>query len=458
MWKKWSIFRVSTVKIIALGFMGVILAGAFLLWLPISNSASLPFIDTLFTSTSAVCVTGLMTIVPATSLTPFGKLVLLFLIQVGGFGIIALMTTFFLVTGKQITVKQRVVIRQAYGLETLAGMVSFIRRILYGTIVVEGAGALLYSVVFIPRYGIVHGVFYSVFHSVSAFCNAGIDLLGDKSLMGYVENPLINVTTMLLIVLGGLGFPVWYDLCATIREHGGRGSCKRRMWGRLTLQSKIVLTMTGLLIVIGTVCFFVLESRNPETMGQLTIPEQIMASAFQSVTTRTAGFATVPQDMLSKGSRFAGIVLMFIGGSPAGTAGGVKTTTVAMLLLTAHSVLRGKRDTECFGRKVSDDIVRTGITITLLSFFSWGVGTMLVTVVDSQADTLNVMYETMSALGTVGLSAGLTSSLSRVSQLILIALMYLGRIGPMTMALVFVGKTDESSAQRELPEKPIMIG
>lgn len=458
MWKKWNIFRFSTMKIIALGFMGVILTGAVLLWLPVSHQAPLSFFDALFTSVSAVCVTGLMTIVPAVRLTIVGKVILLLLIQVGGFGIIACMTAFFLVTGMKITVKQRVAIRQAYGLDTLSGMVRFIRRILYGTAVVEAGGALLYGFVFIPAYGIPRGIFYSLFHSISAFCNAGIDILGDQSLLLYRADPLVNGTTMLLIILGGLGFPVWYDLIATVRSYAKRGARKGRIWSRLTLQSKIVLAMTALLLLSGAVCFFVLEFHNQKTMGDLSLPGKLMASLFQSVTTRTAGFATVSQQALSKGSKLAAIVLMFIGGSPAGTAGGVKTTTVAMLLLTAHSVLQGRKDTECFGRKISDEIVRSGITITLLSFLCWGIGAMLVTVFDAGADTLDVLYETMSAIGTVGLSADLTGSLSRASQTVLILLMYLGRIGPLTMALILAGRASDHAGQRQLPEKQIMIG
>lgn len=445
-------------KIIALGFMGVIFAGAVVLWLPVSNVTPVTFFDALFTSASAVCVTGLMTIVPAAQFTLFGKIVLLVLIQIGGFGIIACMTAFFLVTGMKISVKQRVAIRQAYGLDTLSGMVKFIRRILYGTIVAEGGGAVLYSFVFIPQYGVRQGIFYSIFHSISAFCNAGIDILGDKSFIPYVANPLVNLTTMTLIVMGGLGFPVWYDVYSTFQKYAGQGGCRRRIWGRLMLQSKIVLSMTVILIGFGALCFFVLEFRNGQSMGSLSLGEKIMASFFQSVTTRTAGFATVPQDVLSKGSRFAAIVLMFIGGSPAGTAGGVKTTTVAMLLLTVHSVLKGKRDTECFGRKLSDGIVRSGITITLLSFACWGVGTMFVIIFDKRADMLNVMFETMSAIGTVGLSANLTAGLSRMSQSVLIVLMYLGRIGPLTMALILAGKASGHASQRSLPEKQIMIG
>ncbi len=219
-----------------------------------------------------------------------------------------------------------------------------------------------------------------------------------------------------------------------------------------------MLSMTAFLILAGTIGFFLLEYNNPSTMGDLSVPEKLMASAFQSVTTRTAGYASVSQSGLTAGSRFLGCILMFIGGSPAGTAGGIKTTTAAMLLLTAVSVLRGRRDTECFGRRVADDIVRSGITITLITFISWLTGVMALGIFEPGRDFLNLMYEASSAIGTVGLSADLTPQLSRASHVVLMLLMYIGRIGPLTMALVFAGKADKSVQFRELPEKRLMLG
>lgn len=443
---------------IAVGFLGVILLGAVLLWLPISNRQPIAFADALFTAVSAVCVTGLVTITPAVQFTVFGKGILLALIQIGGLGVIACMVAFFLIIKKKITMKERVLIQQTYNLDTLSGMVQFVIRILRGTFVVEGIGALLYSIRFIPEFGLVEGICYSVFHAVSAFCNAGIDILGSSSYMAYVKSPIVSLTTIFLIVIGGLGFPVWHDIYTNTKRVITEKQPARRLFMRLKLQTKIVLTMTAVLLITGFLGFFILEYKNPETMGGLNFWQKLMASGFQSVTTRTAGFASVSQAGLTSGSKLLACILMFVGGSPAGTAGGVKTTTVAMLLLTCLGVLKGKRDTECFGRKIEPSIVRSGIAIILLTFLFWLSGVTLITVLEPQVDFLRIMYEVTSAMATVGLTADLTPELCRASQAVLMVLMYVGRIGPITMALVFAGRANSGTQLRDLPEKRIMLG
>ena len=334
--------RLSTMQIVALGFMGIILAGGLLLWLPFSNRQPISFLDALFTAVTCVCVTGLVTVVPATQFTLIGKGIMLVLIQIGGLGVIACTSAFFLLLRKKISFRGRQMISQSYGLDTMSGMVKFIIRVLKGTFTVEAIGAVFYSIRFVQDYGVVKGVGYGIFHSVSAFCNAGVDLLGSNSLIGYAGSPLINFTTILLIVVSGLGFPVWYDILGNIkkavRERGTRPL--KWLFTRLELQSKVVLVMTGFLILFGTVLFFLLEYSNPATMGEFSVTKKLMASLFQSVTTRTAGFAAVSQSALRPGSRLLGCLLMFIGGSPTGTAGGIKTTTAAMLVLTVISVLQ----------------------------------------------------------------------------------------------------------------------
>lgn len=443
---------------IAVGFLGVILLGAVLLWLPISNQQPIAFADALFTAVSAVCVTGLVTITPAVQFTVIGKGILLALIQIGGLGVIACMVAFFLIIKKKITMKERVLIQQTYNLDTLTGMVQFVIRILRGTFLVEGIGALLYSIRFIPEFGLVEGICYSVFHAVSAFCNAGIDILGSSSYMAYVKSPIVSLTTIFLIVIGGLGFPVWHDIYTNTKRVITERQPARRLFMRLKLQTKIVLTMTAVLLITGFLGFFILEYKNPETMGGLNFWQKLMASGFQSVTTRTAGFASVSQAGLTSGSKLLACILMFVGGSPAGTAGGVKTTTVAMLLLTCLGVLKGKRDTECFGRKIEPSIVRSGIAIILLTFLFWLSGVTLITVLEPQVDFLRIMYEVTSAMATVGLTADLTPELGRASQAVLMVLMYVGRIGPITMALVFAGRANSGTQLRDLPEKRIMLG
>lgn len=450
--------RLSTMQIIALGFFGVIFLGGLILWLPVCNQKPIAFIDALFTSVTSVCVTGLVTVVPAEQFTLLGKIVVLVLIQIGGLGVIACTAAFFLLLRKRITMKGRIMIQQAYGLDTLSGMVRFVIRILKGTFLVEGIGAVLFAIKFVPEFGAARGIWYGVFHLVSAFCNAGIDIIGDSSFIRYVDSPLVNFTTMFLIVMGGLGFPVWYDVITTVRQEGAKKVPRRRFLTRLGLQSKIVLTMTAFLILAGALGFFVLEFNNPDTIGSLSVPEKAMASAFQSVTTRTAGYASVSQSGLTDSSKMLGCILMFIGGSPAGTAGGIKTTTAAMLLLTAASVLRGRRDTECFGRKLENGVVRSGITIMLLTFLFWLAGVTALSVFEPGKDFIDLMYEASSAIGTVGLTADLTPQLTTASHVVLMSMMYVGRIGPVTMALVFAGKADKSAQFRELPEKKIMLG
>ena len=450
--------RLNTMQIVALGFFGVIFLGGVILWLPICNQKPIEFIDALFTSVTSVCVTGLVTVIPAEQYTLFGQVVVMILIQIGGLGVIACMALFFLLLGKKISMKGRILIQEAYGLDTLSGLVKFIIRIVRGTFIVEGIGAVLFSFKFVPEFGLAKGIWYGVFHSISGFCNAGIDIIGDSSFMRYVDSPLVSLTTMFLIVMGGLGFPVWHDIFVTAKKGAGEKGARRRIFTRLGLQSKIVLTITAFLIIFGTVGYFLLEFNNPETMKDLSIPEKVLASAFQSVTTRTAGFASVSQSGLTESSRLLGCILMFIGGSPAGTAGGIKTTTAAMLILTVLCVLRNRRDTECFDRKIATESIKSGVTIALITFMVLFAGIMALTVFEPGVDVLDLMYEAASAMGTVGLSADLTPNLTRASHIVLMLMMYIGRIGPLTMALVFAGKSDKSSQFRELPEEKVMLG
>ncbi len=299
----------NTVRIISIGFFGVILLGSLLLWLPFSNHQPIRYIDALFTAVTCVCVTGLVTVVPAAQFTVAGKVILLILIQIGGLGIIACTTAFLILVGKRINMKERVVIQEAYGLSTLQGMIRFIERVLWGTFLVEGIGAIGYSFQFIPEYGVAKGIFYSVFHSISAFCNAGVDILGDSSFTRYVNTPVITITTTMLVILSGLGYPVWIDLAKNIKmtiQSKGKRPVGRTIT-RLSLQSKIVLTMTLFLLTLGTVGFYLLEHHNPATMGTLNAAGKFQAAFFQSVTTRTAGFASISQSGLTNWFEAAGL-------------------------------------------------------------------------------------------------------------------------------------------------------
>ena len=451
--------RWNTLRVTAAGFLGVILLGAALLSLPVSNTQPIAFTDALFTSATSVCVTGLVTVVPASQFTLFGKVILLLLIQIGGLGVIACGTLFLFLLNKKITIQERVVLKEAYGADRLGGIVKLVRKVILGTFAVEGAGVVLYAFQFIPEYGLVRGIGYSVFHAVSAFCNAGIDILGSSSLSNYVTNPIINVTTILLIILSGIGFTVWFDVIDNNRRLV-RGEVPKRWWfTRLRLQSKLAVIMTVLLIFAGTVFVFLAEYRNPDTIGKLSIGQKLMASMFQSVTTRTAGFCTVSQGALHTESKLFCAILMFIGGSPGGTAGGVKTTTFAMLFLACLTFVRGGNDTECMGRKITVANFRTGFAVVMVAFAVFITGTIAVLFLEPDSILLeNVIYETASAVGTVGLTADLTPRLCRASQYVLMVMMYIGRLGPLTMALMFAGKTHPRDRIRSLPEEQIMVG
>lgn len=450
--------RLSTMQILAIGFLGTIFIGGVLLWLPVSNTRPITFLDALFTSVTAVCVTGLVTVVPAVQFTLMGKVILLILIQIGGLGVIACVTGFFIILRRKITVRERVIIQETYNMEHLSGMVAFIIKIIKGTFLVEGIGALFFAIQFIPEFGVGKGIFYAVFHSISAFCNAGVDILGDSSFVKYAGNPVINITTMLLIIVSGIGFTVWHDIIGNIRKIKRKEMAANRFWKRLTLHSKLAVTMTVILIVSGTVFVFLLEYNNPETIGNLSLGEKIAASAFHSVSTRTAGFATISQTGLRESTKFLTCMLMFIGGSPGGTAGGVKTTTVAMLFLTCMSVIHGRKDTECFGRKIPAENFRTGFSVVVMAFLFLSAGVTMLTIVEPGKEFMPLLYEAVSAIGTVGLTADVTPKLSVAGKIVVMVMMYVGRIGPVTFALVFGTKRNQKERYRELPERRIMVG
>lgn len=451
--------RWNTLRVTAAGFLGVILLGAVLLYLPVSNTQPISFIDALFTSVTSVCVTGLITVTPAVQFTLFGKIVLLLLIQIGGLGIIACATLFFFLLHRQITMQETIVLKESYAEERIGGTVKLVRKVIIGTFIVEGAGAVLYSFQFIPEYGPVKGIWYSIFHAVSAFCNAGIDILGNNSLENYVANPVINVTTILLIILSGIGFNVWFDVINNSRRLIKKEIPGRWWFARLRLHSKLAIIMTLVLILCGTVFVFLAEYRNPGTIGELSLGQKLLASLFQSVTTRTAGFCSVPQGALHEETKLFCSLLMLIGGSPGGTAGGIKTTTMAMLFLACLTFVRGGNDTECMGKKITVANFRTGFCVVMVAFFAFITGTIVILILEPDSILLvNVIYETASAIGTVGLTADLTQHLGRASQCVLMLMMYIGRLGPLTLALMFAGKNHPRDRIRSLPEEGIMVG
>lgn len=447
----------TTTRMIALGFFAAIVLGTILLSLPIATKSRTvtPFVDSVFTATTSTCVTGLTTVVTVEHWSLFGQLVILFLIQFGGLGIVTFSTVILLILGKRISLKERLLIQEAYNLDTLQGLVAITIRVMKGTLVVEGIGAVLYSVRFINDYGPVRGIWYAIFHSVSAFCNAGIDLLGSSSLEKYQTDVLINVVTMLLIILGGIGFPIWWEVVNNIRNVRKKWKRDEKAVLRFSYQFKVVVTITLILIAAGTVLTLIMEYDNPETLKPLKGGQKLLAALFQSVTLRTAGFATISQKGFREATCLVYLLLMIIGGSPSGTAGGIKTTTAAVIGASVLSTVRGKEDVSLMKRKIPDRVAKKALAVTGVSIMAIFVLALLLTAVQ-KSNFLDTIYEVISATATVGLSRDLTQGLNAAGKWIIILGMYLGRIGPITMALAFNSK--RSGARTSNPTGRLMVG
>lgn len=463
----------STTRKIALGFAAVILAGAILLTLPISSSTgeATSFIDALFAATTSVCVTGLVTVVTATYWSLFGHIVILILIQLGGFGVICCGIWILQLLRRKIHLKDRKMIQESYGLDgeidgdvvnkdikkNISNYDGLVKRIVRGTFIIEGIGAMLLAVRFIPQFGPAKGIWYSIFHAVSAFCNAGIDVLSEVSLMEYKGDALVNLTISFLIITGGIGFIVWWDVVRVIKQAIAQKKYKNMLFKRLSLHSKVAITTTIVLILIGTVGIFCFEYSNEKTMANESVGTKLLMSFFQSVTPRTAGYFTMLQENMTSPSYLLTIILMLIGGSPMGTAGGMKTTTIAMVVFCIIGVVKGKKDIEAFGRRISSENIRMGITVIAISLMTLILGVMLLLVVEPFG-IRPIVYEAVSAVATVGLGYGMTPYLTATGKLVLILLMYIGRTGPITMAMVFGSRQGKEQKGVQLAEKKIIIG
>lgn len=448
--------RLRPAHVIVLGFLGLIFLGAFLLCLPISSRARTwtPFLDALFTAASAVCVTGLVVVDTGTHFSMFGQVIVLLLIQAGGLGFMTLTTMVMLLLRRKITLKDRLVIQEALNQNENKGLVRLTRNILFVTLAIEGAGFLL----LIPAFAIEHGgigVWFAAFTAVSAFCNAGFDVLGSVSgaftgLTGFASNVLLNLTVCMLIILGGLGFSVIMDI--------GKNKFNFR---RLTFHSKIVLVFTGILILLGWVFFFAAEFNNTATMGNMSLGNKIMAGFFQSVTCRTAGFNTVNQNDLNSASKLVSMLLMFIGASPGSTGGGIKTTTLAILILMVIAGIKSDENVVVSKRTISYRNALKSVSVALVGLtLVFMVGLILLVSehghVPPDLLTLdNVLFETFSAFGTVGLSSGMTQFMSPIGKILLMLVMFFGRVGVITIGLMFMRKKPNDI---RYPEGNIMIG
>lgn len=430
--------NIKSAQIIPLGFLFMILIGTLLLMLPIStvSGESTSFLTALFTATTSVCVTGLVVVDTYAHWSLFGQVIILILIQLGGFGIVTVYSSFMLAAGRKISFRDRLLIKDAFNLDSNLGLIRFLMGVLKGTFLVEGLGACFYMIDFIPRFGVAKGIWYSVFTSISAFCNAGIDTLGPDSLISYQSNPFILIVTMGLIILGGLGYVVWFDLKLTLTTTRQAKKGISFYFKRLGEHTKLVLALTLFLILSGAVLVFALEYNNPDTIGNMGLGGKIINSIFQSVTFRTAGFAAVPQDGLSDATAIMGCIYMFIGGSPVGTAGGVKTVTLFLVFLNTLSFINNDEESVVFKRTVSKDLIRKASAIVSVSFIITFVFIVLL-LATNDVSTTDAIYEVTSATATVGLSRALTPSLNEIGRVIIIFAMFLGRIGPISMAIFF---------------------
>ncbi|MGM0438081.1 MAG: TrkH family potassium uptake protein [Bacillota bacterium] len=439
-----EIYNLTPAQILVAGYFAVILTGTILLSLPMATTAagSLGIIDSLFTATSATCVTGLIVVNTSSAFTVFGQVVIMVLIQIGGLGIMSMSTLMAFLIGKKISLKERLVIQQDLNQFGISGLVRLIQYVLGFTLIIEGAGAIFMFTKLIHEYKLVNAIYYSIFHAVSAFNNAGFDLFGN-SLAGFTGSIIMNFSVMILIILGGIGFGVLTE------------STNDKRFGKSSLQSKIVVVMTLILLVVGFLVLLALEFNNPETMGNLPFGEKILSAMFLSVTPRTAGFNTLPTDALHSSSLFFIIILMFIGASPGSTGGGIKTTTFGIMVITMWNKIIGKKDIEIYNRRIDEEDVLKAMAITLLAIALVVLITIILTITESKP-FIDILFETVSAFGTVGLSTGVTPTLSTVGRILITLTMFAGRVGPLTLAVAFAER--ERKGIYHYPKEKIMVG
>ncbi len=440
---------ISTSKLLAFGFLTIILAGGILLCLPVSSSSHTytPILDCIFTSTSAVCVTGLVILDTGTYWSIFGQIVILCLIQIGGIGFMSFATFVLLIARRKISMQNRIVLKDSYNISHAGGIVRIAKHVLIFTFATEILGAILFMFTFIPRYGMLKGIGVSIFHSIASFCNAGFDLLGNfNSLTEYTSNPLILIVTMSLIIIGGIGFFVMEDI-VTIKK--GLKS--------LSFHSKLVLSTTLVLILLGALAIFIFEYNNPKTLGSLSIGNKIIESFFNSITPRTAGFNTLNMPSLTSMSTLVIIFLMFIGGSPGSTAGGIKTTTISVLLITVYSWIKGKENIDVFHRRIGYNTLKKSITIAVLTTLLILLDIFILSLTET-GTFRQIVFEVFSAFGTVGLTMNFTPLLSAAGKIVIITAMFIGRLSPLTIALAISKQTFSSEGKYQYPEGDILLG
>ncbi len=438
--------KLSHSQILAGGFFIIILIGAVILNMGFSSAKgeSIGFLDALFTSTSSVCVTGLIVADTGTYWSDFGKFVIMILVQIGGLGFMTLATLGVLISGERLSYSEKLLIQDSLSSEKTSGILKFSKKIVLVSLFIEFVGAICLSIAFVPEFGFVKGICYGIFHSVTAFCNAGFDIMGNfSSLTAYFNNPIVNISIMLLIILGGLGFSTIFDIN------------RKRSFKKFKLNTKIILITTAILIVIPTFLFFIFEMDNPKTLGTMNLGEKILASLFQVVSPRTAGYNTIDLSQMHDSTKFLTIILMFIGGAPASTAGGLKITTFALIIISVYCLFKQKSEIEIFGRTVPFKNLNKALVSLVIGFTLVITGTMII-LSYSDFDFLTVLYEVTSAYATVGLTLGITTKLNAICKITLIILMFMGRVGSLTVLYSFI-KTD-SKKKYKYPKEEINIG
>ncbi|MDR0880090.1 MAG: TrkH family potassium uptake protein [Clostridioides sp.] len=439
-------------QIILIGFAAVILVGSLLLTLPIAtvSRVSGSYIDSLFTATSAVCVTGLVIADTGTHWSLFGQIVIILLIQTGGLGFMTVATSFVMFTKKKINLKERLVIQESLNQLDLSGLVKMVRYVVLITFIIEGLGAISLATVFVPEFGI-KGIWFSVFHAISAFCNAGFDLMGTvsgpyTSMTRYVNNATVTLTISLLIIFGGIGYPVFIDVA------------RNRKFKKLNINTKIVLITTAILLVAGTILLLIAELYNKKTIGDLGVKGKLLSTFFLSVSARTAGFNSIDLTAMSQSAMFIFIVLMFMGASPASTGGGLKTTTMAVIFLTVKSFIQGKDEIEVFERAIDRNTIRKSLVIFVIGITASLTGTLLISLTQPSFSVMDASFEVVSALATVGSSLAGSHNLNIFGKLVIISLMYIGRVGSLTLFMAVLTGSNKKSKSISYPDGKIMVG
>ena len=450
---KKPINKLNPPQIMVIGFASIILIGTMLLMLPIATNSgeSTSFLDALFTATSSVCVTGLIVVDTATHWNLFGQIVIILLIQIGGLGFMTVTTLFALITKKKINLKERLLIQEALNQLDLSGLVKLTRYVLLMTFLIEGFGALILSTAFIPEFGLIKGIWFSIFHAISAFCNAGFDLMGNvsgpfTSITRYVNNTTVSLTISLLIVLGGIGFPVILDVV------------KNKKISKLNIHSKVVLITTAILIFTGMIFIFFIESSNTKTLGNLSLKGKLLGALFQSITTRTAGFNTIDLASMHQSSLFIMIILMFIGASPCSTGGGIKTTSIATIVLAVKSFIIEREDIVVFERRVGINAVRKAVSIFFIGVLVVITGILAINLTQDSFDLIESAFEVVSAFATVGSSIAGSSNLNTFGKIVIMIYMFMGRVGFLTIFIALLSKNSSKKQIIRFPEGKIIVG